>query len=237
MNDPFSTTAELARERSRGIERGFETLGAGAGAIASKMEEQQKQKTTLDLMKRFGIYKEEEIPYTVDEMKQIAEEKMGKKIELNPNLLPEEKMATTAKWLTEGLGIKLPKRTKIVVDPKRAEELRGFEFAEGKLGYKAPTTTPTIGVYTASPEGGLTQTGTVPKGAKVLTPTQLQTPEQKMEQTVQQENLKVTGGIKRALKGFENIQKQFNEALPTKEGNEYQTRLAGIGAVLGANLV
>lgn len=100
----------------------------------------------------------------------------------------------------------------------KAQPGQEFNAMTGELSYKAPSTVPYMGIYTTSPEGALTQTGIVPRGAKVLTPSQLQTPQGKVEMEAQKTALKETqvnlSKVKRLTPIVDTIEKEWIKTNP-----------------------
>lgn len=95
MNDPFSTTYAGAYGATSGI-------GKVGENVASYIQEQNKRKQTIDMLKQFGIIEDE--PITMNDYKKLAKEH-GATLNISTDI-PEEKQLELAKRLSDQFGLK-----------------------------------------------------------------------------------------------------------------------------------
>lgn len=129
--------------------------------------------------------------------------------------------------------------------PQRLGQLpQGMEVNLESLGlpisFKKPTTSPTVGIYTATPEGGVARTGEVPKGSKVLTPSQLETPEAKQEREISTGKSKKAEETKMEVQAIEgmvdSVWGKADSLIPATEGVQ-QAAITGIRKDIGTTKV
>ena len=104
---------------------------------------------------------------------------------------------------------------------QEAQQYPGMEFnpITGETSYKVPSTIGNMPIINITPEGKLEPIGTAPKGARVLTPSQMETPGQKQQRevkTAQEKGKLPTADIKNLAKQaelqLENVRALKNEA-------------------------
>lgn len=114
-----------------------------------------------------------------------------------------------------------------------AQQYPGLDLESLGIPYKVPTTIGTMPIINISPEGKIEQVGTAPKGAKVITPNQMETPEKKEQRTVN----KLVGETEGFIRQFERSYDELNKAYPNigaKGFGGYTSRvIAGAGEKFG----
>lgn len=129
LSDPFSTTYQ-------GSFQAGQSLGQGINDAAGTVADAMKKKQTFDMMKKFGLIKEETTPPSSDELEKnlIQQGKaMGKNVHFN--LAPDATDEQKSKFFTnlhQTFGIPIPQgNTKTIISP-------GVSIDEKGASYTAP---------------------------------------------------------------------------------------------------
>ena len=125
LSDPFDTTAKLAQERSRGIERGFGTLGQAAMQFGQSA---MQGASTQNLLKSMGIISDKTEPVTSKDYEDVAKKAGITDFAVNPKMTEEEKIGTAQKMF-DVLGLPHPK-------PKTGMKFDYEQAAKAGLTYK-----------------------------------------------------------------------------------------------------
>lgn len=80
---------------------------------------------------------------------------------------------------------KIPKQYRFDIERAQQYPGLGIDLTTGGMEYKVPSAMGTMPVINITPEGRMEQVGTAPKGARILTPSQMETPEQKQIREVE----------------------------------------------------
>ena len=108
LSDPFSTTAQLAQE---GVGGGIQ---AAVDPMIAQAQRKQQQQQTANMLRQSGLIRDEEQPYTLQELQPFAK-KLGVEIKSDPSI-PESEQVNNILGLAKAHNIEIPSKKKTVLD-------------------------------------------------------------------------------------------------------------------------
>jgi len=216
----------------------------------SSLQGQRKQQEIAhNFLKQFGIVKEEDVPFTSDElMKSISD--FGKKngSMVNFNIAPDTDEESKVKFLQQlhdAYKIPMPaKKSVTTFDAERAKELGATLSSKGEasLSPLKASRSGDVGVYAFNPiTGEVEQKASVPFGSKTYKA--VMTPDQIKERSYSEaqgkaigKNIETSDKLAGAVKRLAILNKQFKDALPTGDRTPLEQRIAGKASTFAAKM-
>jgi len=215
----------------------------------SSLQGQRKQQEIAhNFLKQFGIVKEEDVPFTSDElMKSISE--FGKKngSMVNFNIAPDTDEESKVKFLQsihDAYKIPMPPKKSITTFTDKAKELGATLSSKGEasLSPLKASRSGDVGVYAFNPiTGEVEQKASVPFGSKTYKA--VMTPDQIKERSYSEaqgkaigKNIETSDKLAGAVKRLAILNKQFKDALPTGDRTPLEQRIAGKASTFAARM-
>ncbi len=190
LSDPFSTTYEGAYKSGLSLGEGINTAAKGFGM---KSAQDNKLKKTSDMLKQFGILKQEEPSY--EDYKNTANDfmkKSGQNIQIETEGKSDEEKKIALRNIFKAAGIPEPKSNRVTLDANRAAET-GMEYDAdtGDLKFKPSKNLYGLGLMQGEVPDGFEVTGYDQKGKPML---------RKIKRDVSAEKLDIENAEKEDLK-------------------------------------
>lgn len=136
----------------------------------------------------------------------------------------------------------IPEKYKTMAfNPETAQKYPGLgmNFQTGAMEYKVPSNYGTMPIININQEGKPEQIGTAPRNAKILTPSQMETPSQKQQRDIETTQKKKSQEVSGEMKSIDNmidvVWKQADALIPAQEGLS-QAATTGLGRKFGTTI-